>query len=138
MIAYVDASVALRVLLAQAGRLRAWGTWQRGYASEILGLEVRRTIDRLRVQGALDAEQVAQLLRLTTTLEQGLAIVSLTRTVLHRAALPMATPVRTLEALHLTTALIVRERSSAPVVFLTHDAQQGAAARALGFEVDGV
>jgi uncharacterized protein len=137
MIAYVDASVALRVLLAQPDRLGGWATWQRGYASEILGLEVRRTIDRLRLRGALDAEQVAHLLQLATTVEQGLAIVSLTRTVLHRAALPMPLPVRTLDALHLTTALIVRERSADPVVFLTHDTQQASAARALGFEVDG-
>ena len=138
MIAYVDASVALRVLLAQPGRLSAWATWERAYASEILGLEIRRTIDRMRIQGALDHEQVAHLLQLTTAVEQGMAIVSLTRTVLHRAALPMPMAVRTLDALHLTTALIMRERSPEPLVFLTHDTQQAAAARALGFEVDGV
>ena len=138
MIAYVDASVALRVLLAEPGRLSAWATWERAYASEILGVEIRRTIDRLRIHGALDHEQVAHLLRLTATVEQGLAIVSLTRTVLQRAALPMPMAVHTLEALHLTTALIIRERSAEPLVFLTHDVQQATVARALGFEVDGV
>jgi hypothetical protein len=58
--------------------------------------------------------------------------------VLHRAALPLPLPVRTLDALHLTTALIVRERSAEPLLFVTHDAQQAAAARALGFEIQGI
>ena len=138
MIAYLDASVALRVLLAQKGRLAGWATWERAYASELLGLEVRRTIDRLRVQGDLDGDDVAELLRLTAIIEDGLAIVGLTRMVVHRAGLPLATPVRTLDALHLATALMIREQSSVPLTFLTHDAQQGLAARALGFEVAGV
>lgn len=137
MIAYVDSSVVLRVLLAQPGRLSEWGRWRRAYASELLGLEVRRTIDRLRIQGALEAAEVGQALQLATAIEDGLALVSLTRTILQRAALPMATPVGTLDALHLATALMVRERSSDAPTFLTHDAQQALAARALGFQVAG-
>jgi hypothetical protein len=45
MIAYVDASVPLRVILAQPGRLSSWGEWDEALSSEILGLELRRTID---------------------------------------------------------------------------------------------
>ena len=61
----------------------------------------------------------------------------LTRTVLRRAALPMATPVRTLDAIHLATALMVRERTDDAVVFLTHDGRLSVAARALGFAIGG-
>jgi uncharacterized protein len=138
MIAYVDASVALRVLLRQPGRLPTWAEWEAAYSSELIGLEIRRTIDRLRAQGDLGGEAVAELLQSAATIEEGLALVSLTRTVLQRAALPMATPVRTLDAIHLATALMVRERSTDPLIFATHDAQQAAAARALGFAVAGV
>jgi len=57
--------------------------------------------------------------------------------VLHRAALPMATPTGTLDAIHIATALMLRERSDDDIVFATHDAQQATAAGALGFRVVG-
>ena len=59
MIAYVDTSVVLRVLLRQRGALRSWDKWTEIYASEILKLEARRVIDRRRLESALDDEGVA-------------------------------------------------------------------------------
>jgi len=38
---------------------------------------------------------------------------------------------------HLTSALLLRERRGAGLIFVTHDLQQAIAARALGFEVFG-
>lgn len=137
MTVYLDASVALRVLLRQRGRLPTWGRWDRAFASELLGLEARRVIDRLRVESLLAAPAVADLLRDLSVLEEAIGVVAVTRTVLQRAGLPMATPVRTRDAIHLATALMLRERLSEPLVFATHDAQQALAARALGFEAAG-
>ena len=37
----LDSSVVLRVLLAEMERLDTWGRWERAFASELLGLEVR-------------------------------------------------------------------------------------------------
>ena len=137
MTLYLDSSVVLRVLLAEKKRLDTWGRWERAFASELLGLEVRRAIDRLRILGHLDQHATAALLQHTATIEDAIAIAPLTRTILRRAALPMATPVRTLDAIHLATALVMRERSDAPVIFATHDVRQAEAARALGFSAIG-
>lgn len=52
--------------------------------------------------------------------------------------MPMATAVRTLDAIHLASALLFRERKGTAIVFATHDAQQATAARALGFACLGV
>jgi len=60
VIVYLDSSVVLRPLLAQANRLHEWGTWEVAYASELLGIECRRAIDRLRLEGLYDDKQVAQ------------------------------------------------------------------------------
>ena len=49
----------------------------------------------------------------------------------------MATAVKTLDALHLASALLSQERRGVALVFATHDAQQATAARALGFECVG-
>ncbi len=138
MIAYLDTSVLLRVLLGQASRLKQWGTWERAYASELSGVEARRVIDRLRLDGALDDESVAAAQESLTALESSVGQIRLTRIVLRRASLPMATAVKTLDALHLASALLLQERRDLSLVFATHDVQQATAARALGFTCIGV
>lgn len=62
----------------------------------------------------------------------------LTRAVLRRAGMPMATAVKTLDAIHLASALLFQERRGEGLVFVTHDGQQATAARALGFDCLGV
>jgi hypothetical protein len=66
-------------------------------------------------------------------IEASIGRIGMTRVVLRRASLPMATAVKTLDALHLASALLFQERRGMSLVFATHDAQQAIAARALGF-----
>ena len=133
MIVYLDSSAVLRVLLRQAKPLSVWRRWERAYSSELLGVEARRVIDRLRLEGALDDAGVADVHE-----EGAIGSIPLTRPVLRRAALPMATVVRTPDAIHLASALLLRERRGVTLVFATHDPQQARGARALGFECAGV
>jgi predicted nucleic acid-binding protein len=137
MIAYVDTSVIVRALLGQP-RILNWREWQAAYASEILGLEARRVIDRLRLESALDDAGVAEAHQELARIENFIGCVSLTRLVLRRASLPMPTIVKTLDAIHLSSALMLQERRGSLLIFATHDLQQATAARALGFEVIGV
>ncbi len=138
MIAYLDTSTVLRVLLGQQPVLDEWGTWERAYASELVGVESRRVIDRLRLDGVLDDAGVVAAQEQLTRIEAGIGRISLTRVVLRRASLPMATAVKTLDALHLASALLFQERRSVPLIFATHDVQQAIAARALGFVCIGI
>ena len=50
MIVYLDTSVVLRVLFREEGPLETWGTWDEAYSSELLGVEARRVIDRMRLE----------------------------------------------------------------------------------------
>jgi hypothetical protein len=45
----------------------------------------------------------------------------------------MPTIVKTLDAIHLASAIVIRERRGIELLFATHDTQQAIAARALGF-----
>lgn len=136
MIVYIDTSVLLRPLFGQPDALD-WRKWDFVYSSEILGLEARRVIDRMRLESALDDPGVAEAHQELARIEQFIGQVPLTRVVLHRAALPLPTVVKTLDAIHLTSALIVQEKQGDGLVFATHDLQQANAARALGFDVLG-
>jgi len=137
VIVYLDASVVLRILLRQPKRLAAWGRWEAAYSSELLGIESRRMIDRLRVQAALNDHELADVHHDLTRIERAIGAIPLTRPVLHRAALPMPTAVKTLDAIHLASALLLREHRTTSLTFATHDPQQLRAARALGFECLG-
>ena len=137
MIVYLDTSVVLRRLLEQRRQLQEWGKWTASYASELLGLEARRVIDRLRLDSLLDDNGVASAHQQLAQMEKSIGYIWLTRPVLQRASLPMPTSVRTLDAIHLASALLFRERRREDIVFGTHDDRQATAARALGFEVIG-
>ena len=136
MIAYLDTSVILRPLLGQRNIL-SWKNWESVFSSDLLGLEARRVFDRLRLEAALDDLGVAKAHQELARIEQFIGRVPLTRNLLRRATLPMPTIVKTLDAIHLTSALVLQESGRGAVVFATHDLQQATAARALGFEVAG-
>ena len=138
MIVYLDTSVVLRILLRQGKPLDIWGKWLSAHSSEILGVEARRVIDRLRLESVLDDKNVAEAQEDLARIEVAIGRIPLTRPVLRRAALPMATVVRTLDAIHLASALLLQERRGTPMIFGTHDVQQALAARALGFTCVGV
>lgn len=137
MIVYLDTSVVLRAMLRDGPALPAWGRWQEAFTSELLGVEVRRVIDRLRLSEALDDQGVADSIRTLYAIERGIGRIALTRSVLRRASQPMGTVVRTLDAIHLASALMFQERKGVPIVFATHDAQQARGALALGLECIG-
>jgi hypothetical protein len=70
------------------------------------------------------------------TVLSGFELVRLNRAVLARAADPFPTQIRTLDALHLASALLIRARYPA-MRFATHDAGLASAALAEGLSVIG-
>ena len=138
MIAYVDSSVVLRVVLGQPGRLAEWKSIVTGVASGLVEVECLRTLDRLRVAGNLSADDVAVRREAVFRILEGLELVELTRAVLHRAAQIMPGPLGTLDAIHLATAEMWREAKGKELLVATHDRALALAARASGFRVAGV
>ena len=138
MIAYVDASVLLRVALRQGNALPEWRLVERGVASALILTESLRTLDRLRLRASLSDEDVATrratILRLVASLE----LVELDEVVLERAAQPMPTELGTLDALHLATAVLWRELPRADLVIATHDTVLGLRHARTAFPVVGI
>ena len=138
MTIYLDTSVVLRALMGDGDRLLEWGRWDRAYSSELMGVEARRAIDRLRLERALDDHGLGDAHQALAATERAIGTIGLTPEVLRRAGQPMPTVVKTLDAIHLSTALLFAEQTGTGLVFGTHDRSQAMAARALGFEVVGV
>ncbi|MBI1872921.1 MAG: type II toxin-antitoxin system VapC family toxin [Acidobacteria bacterium] len=138
MKAYLDTSALLRLVLREAGALDELRSYDNLVSSELVAVESCRTIDRLRLQGSLSTEEAASRLLVVTEWLEAIDLVLLRPPVLSRASEPLPTPIGTLDAIHLATALIWRDRMRQSLVVATHDAALALAARAFGFEVLGV
>ena len=137
MIAYLDSSVLLRILLGQPDALDEWTEIELGVASDLVELECLRTVDRLGISGALEQEHSVELRASVYGLTAAVELVALTRPVLARAAQPMPIPLGTLDALHLATALLWSEMRDEDLLMATHDRALADAARASGLRVIG-
>jgi predicted nucleic acid-binding protein len=138
MIAYVDSSVLLRIVLGQPDALTEWPTIRQGVASALVMTESLRTLDRLRLRTHIADEDIA--LRRATILEllASVNVVDVDQVILERAAQPMPTELGTLDAIHLATALLWRDMTRNELVMATHDAALAVGARAHGLRVVGV
>lgn len=133
---YVDTSALLGILFGEPRRLRIWSRITSAVASELIAVECLRTIDRARIRLALPDSEVE--LRRSMVLEavESFRLVPVGPSILRRAAGAFPTPLGTLDAIHLASALWARVRVE-DLSFATHDQELAAAARALGFAVYG-
>ncbi len=135
---YIDSSIVMRRLRREAAPVRAWGEWDRAYASLLLRVEIFRAIDRIRLAGRLDDRGIVEMLGDARGMLESIALVPLSDPILERASQSFLTALGTLDALHLATALRLVESGATELTFLTHDTELATAARSMNFEVEGV
>ncbi len=138
MIAYLDSSTILRIVLGQANALKEWRSITQGVASALVEVECLRTLDRLRLSESLKDAEIAARRETVFRLLEAIEVVELTRPILSRAAQPLPTALGTLDAIHLATALLWKERTRADLVMATHDEGLATASRASGLRDVGV
>lgn len=137
MIAYLDASVLLRVLLGQPNRLAEWPDIQLGVGSALVEVECLRALDRLGLREGLPPEELVVRREAVYRLTAEMEVVEPTWSVLRRASQPFPTPLGTLDAVHLATALLWRDSRGEDLALATHGRALALAARASGLTVVG-
>lgn len=135
--AYIDTSALLRLVLRESGALEELRSYDALVSSELIAVESCRTIDRLRLQGSLTTEEAAERLKVVSEWLETIDLVLLRSPVLSRASDPLPTPLGTLDATHLATALVWRDRMGPVTLVATHDSALALAARSFGFDVLG-
>ncbi len=119
---YIDSSVALAHLLVEP-RSPPASLWNRPLvSSQLLEYEVWNRLHAYGLGRSQANEAQALLIRVD--------LIEMTGTVLARALEPFPTPIRTLDAFHLSTIEYVRNRRE-PVELASYDNRSVAAARAL-------
>lgn len=138
MIAYVDSSVLLRVVLGQRGALKEWKQIETGVVSVLVEVECLRTLDRLRYQDVLSDDEVATRRDAVYRVVAQMEVVEPTTAILRRASQPLPVPLGIRDAIHLATAAAWCELRDKTLTVATHDRALGTAARASGFSVVGL
>ena len=137
MIAYLDSTVLLRVILGQRNALKEWPKITQGVASALVEVECLRTLDRLRLIEDHTDEVIAERRAAVYRLMEAMEVVEITPAVLSRAAHPLPTALGTLDAIHLATAMLWKERTAKDLSMATHDVALAVAAKANGLRVVG-
>ncbi|MEZ5126140.1 MAG: type II toxin-antitoxin system VapC family toxin [Thermoleophilia bacterium] len=138
MTVYVDSSVLLRFVLGQPDTLEPRLEGEERVASRLVETECLRGIAALLHRGELGDEEAAERRVAVHAYVRRLRRVSVSDAVLRRAGDASPLPLKTLDAIHIATALLWRDYRDPELVFATHDHQQARVALALGFEVIGV
>src|ERR1700684_3939980 len=137
MIAYVDSSVLLRLVLGHPNALAEWREIDRGVSSALISTESLRTLDRVRIRAGLSDLEVSMRRATILQLISSMELIDVDSNVLERAAQPMPTELGTLDAIHLASALLWQDATDIDPVMATHDAALGMAAKAHGLKVLG-
>ena len=141
MTLYAETSAVLRWLFGEAGgeAIRATLAAAEKVATSRLSLiETRRVVRRAERDGRITAAQGADIRAVFAQATSTWAILEISLEVARRAedGFP-SEPVRTLDAIHLASALFLRE-SFPDLVMLTADERVGANAALLGFSTEGL
>lgn len=137
MVAYIDSSILLRVIFSEPGSLKEFKKIKSAVSSELLRVECMRTIDRIRIANRFSDEVYLEYIRRFFLFLEKIDMIPIQREILNRAAQPFPTVLGTLDAIHLASAIVYREKFSAKLVLTSHDKQLLGAAMASGFEVLG-
>ncbi|MGH7336177.1 MAG: type II toxin-antitoxin system VapC family toxin [Myxococcota bacterium] len=139
MTLYAETSAVLRWLFAEQGgeTIRsALAAAQKVVSSRLALIETRRVVRRAEREGRITAAQAADLLAVFAQASSTWAVLEISEEIARRAedGFP-SEPVRTLDAIHLASALFLRQ-SFPDLVILTADDRVRANAALLGFTAE--
>jgi predicted nucleic acid-binding protein len=133
---YLDSSAILAFLYGEPGALPP-GSLAPAVTSTLTRVECLRSIERHRWQGRLTDERMLRKREGLFQVLRSARVVAMEPAILERASGSFSVPLKTLDAIHLATALRVAEELGDALTFATHDHPLAAAARAYGLKVVG-
>jgi predicted nucleic acid-binding protein len=135
--AYVDSSVFLSIVFSQKPRFAEFERIETTVSSVLLFIEGRRAVDRARLVPSTTGKMIGSPRDRFWTAVERIEFLEFDGNIVSIASRPFPYVIKTLDAIHLATALEWQRRERKELVFLTHDGRLAAAARRAGFSVLG-
>jgi predicted nucleic acid-binding protein len=133
MTAYLDSSIVLRYILSGEEAIKHALEFPAVLSSELLDIECRRVFFRCRLAGQLDDRGFIKAIERYEEFLDGIDLLDLSKAVRQRAREAFPLNIRTLDALHLSTALLLQKKEEmASIHVFSHDGGMNLCARALG------
>jgi len=133
---YVDSSVVLRRILNADPTLDRASRSDLFGSSDLLVIECQRVLQRERLAAHLDDQQYSESVNLLEAVLERLYLIEMGPAVKRRAAGPFPTVIGTLDAIHLSSALLWAEaQPGEDLSIFTHDRQLALCARSLGLRI---
>ena len=137
MKAYVDSSVLLRIAFRSPNPLARWNEIEFRVSSVLLRVECARALQRMRFDRNISATQIWERSVAVQSITEQIDLLAMDDEVLDRASGAFIAALKSLDAIHLATAMMWRAHKHSDLAFATHDATLARAARSAGFEVLG-
>ena len=129
---YVDSSVVLRYLLIGDKGLLEIDDFEKRGSSELLFIECSRVLHRYRLDGKLTDPQLQEAISHFNEIYDAFHIFDIGPNVKRRSAGSFPTTIGTLDALHLSTAILWSDQEQVPFVIYTYDEQMKTCAQVMG------
>jgi uncharacterized protein len=132
--AYIDSSVLLRIAFRSPNPLAAWNEIEYQVSSSLLRVECARALQRMRFDKRVSTTQIWERSAAVQSIIEQIDLIAMHDEVLDRASGAFIAALKSLDAIHLATAMMWRDHKRLDLAFATHDYTL---ARAAGFEVFG-
>ncbi len=135
MTAYLDSSVVLRYILKGENSIQHALACDKVVSSEVLEIECKRVMHRYRMQNELDDHTFVVAAQRLEDLLQGVALIKLSEPIKRRAMGAFPVIIKTLDALHVATAIVYGEvYSDETMLVFSHDEGMNRCASVLGLK----
>lgn len=117
MNAYIDSSVVLRFIFGEKNPLQMPKDLKYTISSEILKIKCFRTIDHMRHSLTLSDDDIAEKYALLHNAINTIRFVKLDHSIVERSSQPFPTVIKTLDAIHLSTAIMWQHHEGQRLLF---------------------
>ena len=134
MVGYLDSSVVLRYILLGDSGIEHVFSLDRIISSELLNIECRRVLHRYRLQNDLDDKGFIEASDRLDRVLDSVSIILMSQKVKIRSTEAFPVIIKTLDALHLSSALIFKEANEEETMLIfSYDKGMNRCAKAIGF-----
>lgn len=129
---YIDSSVLLRYLLTGDEEFQKVKDFKKIGSSELLFIECSRVLHRYRLESAISDYQLEEAVIHFTDIYNALHVFEMSSSVKKKSAESFPTIIGTLDAIHVSTAMLWAEQEGEPLVLFTYDEQMKICAHSMG------
>jgi len=135
MVYYLDSSAVLRWLLKAPGYFADYSKWSKSVSSALLRVECNRTLGRLRLENRINDAEVSALKMQLQNILESIFVVGIQDSIIERASESFPTVIKSLDAIHLATLIIIQNESDRKLTLVTHDDNMIIAGTSLGISI---